>query len=315
MIKGNSDRKAAQKQATQQYSNDWDQMWKQREWYFDDLYENRAWDQSRLYDEREYNRKELDEARAYSRQALGHLVEDSEAAGFNPLTVLRGGGASSYNAGAGFAPLSSPSISASPTPMFSPPVKRAVGGSAVGDAAGVIGDFLQSFDPFADQKKEQEYRLVESQIAALNASALSGASSGSASYASGDTERRLSGVGASLSRPFKDSALGKPSKWEVGDVKVTNPLPWGLEVNGGAADGAAFEDRWGEVGGSIAGLGVLGADVWHNGKKAVVSAWNEPKPNPYLKKAARWVDNTFGLKPSKKGAKLSRPFNGGGGGW
>ena len=305
-MKSNSDKKAAQKQANQQYSNDWDQMWKQREWYFDDLYENRAWDQSRLYDEREYNRKELDEARAYSREALGHLVADSEAAGFNPLTVLRGGGASSYNAGAGFAPLSSPSISASPTPMFSPPVKRAVGGSAVGDAAGVIGDFLQSFDPFADQKKEQEYRLVESQIAALNASALSGASSGSASYASGTTERRPSGSAA---------ALGKPSPWTAGDVTVTNPFQT-RDVDPNWSDAATWEQRYGEPGSWVGGAVVGAADTWDYAKKRVVSAWNAPvERNSAMRTAARWVDKTLGTSKSKKSGRVSKPFTGGGGGW
>ncbi len=316
LIKGNSDKKAAQHAATQQYSNDWEQMWKQREWFEGDRHNDRLYDEARERDARAYNRAELDEARAYSRQALSQLVEDSENAGFNPLTVLRGGGGSSYNAGAGFAPLSASPVTASSTPMFTPPVKRAVaGGSGIGDAVSSVGDFLQTFDPFADDKREQEYRLVESQIASLNAGALSGIARGAGSYASGDTDPRPSAVGASLGKPFADSALGKPSKWEVGDVKVTNPLPFGLEVNPGAADGSSFEDRWGELGGSIAGLGVFGADVYHNAKKAAVSKWNERKPNSALMRAARWADNALGTGKSKKSGKLSKPFTGGGGGW
>lgn len=219
---------------------------------------------------------------------------------------MRSGGASSYNSAAGLAPLSATRLTSSPAQMMNAPVRQAVGGSAVGSAAGAVGDFLTNFDPFADQKKEQEYRLIESQISALNAGSLSGARRGSASFASGDFERRPSGKGG---------ALGKPSKWQPGDVNVTNPLPWGLEVNPGAADGSAFEDRWGEVGGSVAGIGVFGADVWHNGKQLFDSYWNNPKRNNKLIGAARWVDKTFGLKPSKKGGKLSKPFTGGGGGW
>lgn len=130
-------------------------MWKQREWYFEDRYadreydrqmeeEARAYNRAQLDEARAYNRQEIDEARAYSRQALSQLVEDSQNAGFNPLTVLRGGGASSYNAGAGFTPLSSMALTASPpspssTPMFPPPVKRAVGGGSSGLGSAVSG--------------------------------------------------------------------------------------------------------------------------------------------------------------------------------
>lgn len=144
---------------------------------------------------RAYDRAELDETREYSRQVLGQLVEDAGKAGFNPLTALRAGSGGSYNAAAGLAPLSSGAVT-----QRQAPVRQAVGGSAVGSAAGAVGDFLTNFDPFADQKKEQEYRLIESQISALNAGSLSGVPKGYGSYATGGLERRLSGQGAALSK-------------------------------------------------------------------------------------------------------------------
>ncbi|WP_205283832.1 hypothetical protein, partial [Escherichia coli] len=61
-----------------------------------------------------------------------------------------------------------------------------------------FGDFMSNFDPFADQKREQEYRLVESQIAALNASAMSNVPRGAGSFATGGLERRVSGQGGAL---------------------------------------------------------------------------------------------------------------------
>ncbi|MBB4952248.1 hypothetical protein H4S14_000290 [Agrobacterium vitis] len=173
---------------------------KQREWYLQDRVEERQYNEAREDEARAYDRAQLDETRQYSRQVISNLVEDAEAAGFNPLTVMRSGGASSYNASAGLAPLSATRLTSSPSQLSTVPSRQAVGGSSVGSAAGAVGDFLSNFDPFADTKKEQEYRLVESQIAALNASALSGASRGSASYASSDFERRLSGQGAALSK-------------------------------------------------------------------------------------------------------------------
>lgn len=179
---------AAKKQANQQYANDMAAAQQQREWQLEDRDEERA-----------YNRAELDETREYSRQVLSNLVEDAEKAGFNPLTALRAGSGASYNAAAGLAPLSATPITRQA------PVKQAVGGSPLGDAVSGIGDFIANFDPFADQKREQEYRLVESQIAALNASALSGAPRGSASFATGGFERRLSGQSGALSKAGKNA--------------------------------------------------------------------------------------------------------------
>lgn len=229
--------------------------------------------------QRQWDLEDRDEARAYSRDVYKHLVQDAEAAGFNPLTALRNGGGANYNAAAGMAPLSRKA-----------PVRQAVGGSPVGDALTDFGNnFMQNFDPFADQKREQEYRLIESQIASLNAGTLSSnVRTASASYGSSDYERRPSG---------KAATLGKPAKWQEGDVNVTNPLPFQLEVNPKAADGAAFEDRYGEIGGSFAGFGVLAADVWHNVK-------------PFVQK--EWTRLTGPVRPP---APVSYPKTGGGGGW
>ena len=241
--------------------------------------------------QRQWDIEDRDEAREYSRDVYKNLVIDAEEAGFNPLTALRNGGGANYNAAAGFAPLSRKA-----------PVQQAVGGSPIGDAFNAVGDFITNFDPFKDQKREQEYRLVESQISALNASALSGASRGAASYATGGLERRVSGQGG---------VLGKPAKWEAGDVSVTNPFKT-LEVNPNASDASVWEDRYGEPGSWVGGVVVGGRDVWHNAKR-----WSEKtvKPGGGVRNAARWIDKTFGLERSNKSGRLSRPSTGGGGGW
>lgn len=241
--------------------------------------------------QRQWDLEDRDEAREYSRDVYKNLVMDAEEAGFNPLTALRNGGGANYNAAAGFAPLSRKA-----------PVMQAVGGSPIGDAFNGLGDFITNFDPFKDQKREQEYRLIESQIAALNASALSGAPRGSASFATGGLERRVSGQGG---------VLGKPAKWEAGDVSVTNPFQK-LEVNPNASDAAVWEQRYGEPGSWVGGVVVGGRDVWHNANRW---ADNAVKPGGSVRNAARWIDKTFGLERSNKSGRLSRPFNGGGGGW
>lgn len=233
----------------------------QREWYLEDRDEARA-----------YDRAELDETRQYSREVLGHLVEDAEKAGFNPLTALRAGSGGSYNAAAGLAPLSSGGVV-----QRQAPVRQAVGGSAVGSAMGAVGDFLTNFDPFADQKKEQEYRLVESQISALNASALSGVPRGRGSFATGGLERRLSGQSGALSKAGKN-APGEGTLVGGDDPTVSslglNNGTWGLFHAPWAPDAEAIETIYGdnEIFSTIGGAAKAVADgaysVWRNGWSA-----------------------------------------------
>lgn len=118
------------------------------------------------------------------------LVRDAEAAGFNPLTALRNGGA------AGFTTTSTPAL------------------SGIADALGTAGNFLANFDPMADDRREQEYELVQAQIANLNASTAATNRSQSFSvptYTAGQREQRPSGQAAQL------SARG-PGQGENGEV-------------------------------------------------------------------------------------------------
>ncbi|MBS0259540.1 MAG: hypothetical protein JSR13_17655 [Proteobacteria bacterium] len=291
--------KAAKKQADQQYSNEMAAAQQQREWQLEDRDEERA-----------YNRAQLDETREYSRQVLSHLVEDAEKAGFNPLTALRAGSGASYNAAAGLAPLSATPITRQA------PVKQAVGGSPLGDAVSGIGDFISNFDPFADQKREQEYRLVESQIAALNASALSGAPRGSASFATGGLERRLSGQGGALSRSSAPVSRN-PGDWfhkphESGDAPTLSTLgmrtgdgKYGWFENPWTPDGQTFENNYGEVGGAVYGVGKFLLDgaysAYRNRKSAVddiSSAFRAAKVKPSAKARREYFKNIRESVPS-----------------
>ncbi|PZP54719.1 MAG: hypothetical protein DI604_37040, partial [Delftia acidovorans] len=228
-------------------------------------------------------------ARAYSRTVLGNLVEDATNAGFNPLTLVRSGAASNYNAGAGFAPLSSTALTASPSPARQAPVRQAVGGSVAADAVNGIGDFISNFDPFADQKREQEYRLVESQIAALNASALSGVARGAGSFAQGDFERRPSGSGASLasrSSSFTKSGGNKPGEGTLvgGDDPTVSSMGWNNGKYGWfhapwMSDGATFENVYGdnEIGSTGFWVAKSLADLNETAMRNANSAWSDAK--------------------------------------
>lgn len=82
-----------------------------------------------------------------NRVDYARMVKDAEAAGFNPLTALRNGGA------AGFSVTSQPVLSSS--------------GQAIAGVANAFGDFLQNFDPFEDKMREVQYRTMQAQLDGL----------------------------------------------------------------------------------------------------------------------------------------------------
>lgn len=192
------------------------------------------------------------------------MVKDAEAAGFNPLTALRNGGA------AGFTTTTTPGLSGS-----------AVFANAIGGAA---QSFLANFDPFADRRRETEFRLAEAQIANLNA----------------DTRIRLGGFGmtpaisgGSVYRPMgrpaqaglSGSGLVPPgiqanlpgfgmtygtSQPQPAEQTASNPFPHGsgMVVAGNVPDlETGAEARYGDFVSIPFGLLNLGADVYANFRK------------------------------------------------
>ncbi|MDN2583399.1 hypothetical protein [Aquibium sp. ELW1220] len=175
------------------------------------------------------------------------LVKNAEKAGFNPLTALRNGGA------AGFTTTSTPALS----PM-----------GIAGEVLGGVGNFLQNFDPLADQKREAEYRLVEAQIANLDASTSALTRPGSFNVparTAGNVERRPSGTPGQLSAP-NPARFGGPLTPEIKTPEATNP--WhrstGALIDPNAPNASVWEDRYGELIGSVAGTF---ANVYADGKR------------------------------------------------
>lgn len=246
---------AAQAQAQQQYANDLETAKMQRAWNIEDR----------------------DEARAYSEKAAQNvytdLVANAEKAGFNPLTALRAGGGVVQNAAAGFAPLSRVA------PTRQAPYQGAMG-DAVSSAGGYIADFMQNFDPMADDKREAEFKLVNAQIRNLNASsaALESQSFKVPTRTAGTAELRHSGKAAVLS--------SLPAETQT--PQRTNPYPdWmHAEVNPWQPDMQNWEDHLGdsEIGSMAGGVLQLGQDLVWNGYrfvKWVGGKFKDNGGNPY----------------------------------
>lgn len=162
------------------------------------------------------------------------MVRDAEAAGFNPLTVLRNGGSAGYMA------TTHPALSS---------------GERIGGALGHIGNFLADFDPYADQKRELESRLVEATINNLNAQTASifppapgkPGSFNVPTWAAANTEQRPSRIAGRLSASLPASA-GAPQTPTIEAPTVTNPNPIssGLYVDPDQPDAEMYETRYGD---------------------------------------------------------------------
>lgn len=214
------------------------------------------------------------------------MVRDAEAAGFNPLTVLRNGGA------AGYMQTAHPALSS---------------GEVIGGALSQVGNFLADFDPYADQKKEQEARLVEAQIANLNASTGTmfpprpgkPGSFNVPSWGAANVEQRPSGRAGTLSRDKGvelPASAGLPQTPTVEAPTVTNPWPTGsgLPVNPGVPDASAWEERYGEPGDWIGGVGTFLMDMGHWAYQG--QEWLKRKTDEGRKKAYRAPKDPYDRK-------------------
>lgn len=201
-----------------------------------------------------------------NRVDLKQLVADAEAAGFNPLTVLRNGGAAGY-------------MQTSAPPVLS-------SRQALGEALGLAGSFLADYDPMTDQLKQAEYDLRLAQIEQLNRQSASyfppapGKPGSMFDPIAGSGSGRKVGGGAL-------SGLPLPPTEEV--PTVTNPWPTssGRAVNPDRPDAEAFEQRYGdsELLSTIYGVWQFGSDwlynQWYQSGKEIEFHRQRRKGAPY----------------------------------
>lgn len=182
--------------------------------------------------------REHNEAREDSR--LQRLVKDAQAAGYNPLTALRGG------APAGTAMTHMPALS---TDVFA----NAVAGAGNALATGIQAMF--DYDPLDEDRAQLELDLMRAQTRQINQETMRIAGAPTASGS-----RYQSGGG------YADGRLGETSHPEIGRTSVTNPHnpSSGWRVNPDYLDAQAFEDRYGDIVQQFAGVRNAIADFQYN---------------------------------------------------
>lgn len=162
------------------------------------------------------------------------LKNNAEAAGFNPLTALRAGGA------AGHTTTTHPALSA---------------GEIFGNAISAAGHAMQNYDPLKTERAQAEYDLLRAQLGNVQAQtkAIGSRRSQSFSVPSMRGAQAVAGTGVS----------GKPIAPSEGERTVTNPWQESL-VDPTVSDGAVFEERYGDFVGGVLGLVPAARDAWLN---------------------------------------------------
>ena len=186
-----------------------------------------------------YWRESVDYQTQNQGRQLKELVKGAQEAGFNPLTVLRGGG------GAGYQQTHAPILSA-------PFTAGGSSGFAAGLASGIQAAF--DYDPLDEEKSRIELEIMEAQLRRI-------------SNSSPEEYTRLGAVPVATGSRNKSSEVAKQGQIQQGDVEVTNvwPKSFGLEAHPYFVNAEAWEDRYGEIiGGAADGILNTSADVTWN---------------------------------------------------
>lgn len=170
-------------------------------------------------------------------EGLKHLVKGAEAAGFNPLTVLRGGGGPGYMQ--------------THTPVLS---MQAYEGANMGDAlAAGLRTGVQAaydYDPIQEERAKIELDIAKAQLKRINEGNLS-------------QYTRLGGAPSATGSRYRETLSLQPVPTQ-GAVEVTNPLPLG-GVNPYTVDSEFWEKRYGDIAQEVGGLFInLPADTYWN---------------------------------------------------
>lgn len=194
------------------------------------------------------------------------LRDDSSAAGFNPLTALLAGGGQGYQR------------------QFSPDLSS---GAFIGEAIGRGLDTFFNTPPAVDPLAKNLRAMNDFKTAQLAAAAAS--PTRRFGYALTDVQPFGTVEAASANSSVGSDSGSDPAgdAIVVAGVDVTQNRDW--------SPAQKAEDRWGDLGQAIYGLGVMGADVWATAKERSNVWAKQYGVQPFDRPKSRGV--LFGKKP------------------
>nr|QJB21404.1 MAG: hypothetical protein [Microvirus sp.] len=185
------------------------------------------------------------------------MVKDAEAAGFNPLTVLRNGGA------AGYTQTHHPALSS---------------GAFIADAMAGLGNVVASIDPMRDATAKLEHEIKQATLESIQADSTyrrkATMAIGGAPVSTGARNVAVQSALARGNGPVPvTTPIGPNLPAEADRDKIVNPFPtWsGIEIPGWLKSGEAWENVFGDLGtvpASIVGIpAIIGHNAYRLGKK------------------------------------------------
>lgn len=218
------------------------------------------------------------------------MVADATAAGFNPLTALRNGGAAGYTSTSDATPFAS---------------RLAEGLSSAADT------FFQNYNPMEDKTRELGYEIMQQQLANLQAAAPTPHKTkfgGVMVREAPPRQERLIGSGVKVgATKLLTDEQAVPQTPTVEAPTLTNPWPTstGWKVNPDLPDAATYEQRYGEPGDWIGGVLTFGGDAakwiydWQQGLKRDTDERRRPgKGKPYNRPDQIYIPPALHRSPS-----------------
>lgn len=234
------------------------------------------------------------------------LIQDAEAAGFNPITVLRHGGLAGYSTqNTDFYSHTSGKQARDVMTFLAPPdvphmgyngqVQTIQPTNPIGDGINAALQYWNNFDPTKEQRRQLEMGLTRAQIENLNSETRRNMLMQVPSYTGGgrSTSGGFSG--------FVNSVFGNHPQAdmpEVGNRTATNNYPYGsgLMVNPAVPDYEMTETRLGENPFTWPfSLYILGSDIDYTMQQ---KGWNVPGvlqsgPNQLGQAARGWLEQQY----------------------
>lgn len=322
---GNREEKKAQNRAFQYQASLNNQAWHMQNEFLQ--YQNAqvgwlnnrmdAWNREILdnHSRNETTHKQTDTTETSGSIDFARMVADAEKAGFNPLTVLRNGGAAGYSTSnvkttsdiftsvkvardlfQYFAPPDVPQVN---HPGQAPQQQRVY--NPMGDALTSGLNAFLNFDRHADARAQLEMDIAKAQLANINSdTAMNSRRFAIPTWTGSGLSGTTGGFGGSIAGTMAKLGMGG-SKPQSGsgreDRENAFPANSSFRPNQNYAAASVVEDNYGEIASNIYGLGLAVHDIFNNtGRLYNKSAQKALKTNPVVTgagSAGNWLSQMY----------------------
>lgn len=213
------------------------------------------------------------------------MVRAAQKAGINPLTALRNGGA------AGFASTTTTSPALASENLL----------GRISQATGLVAEGLSNQERWERSKVRED---LENQMIAAQIQNLRSAPTGAGPRG---VTPRVGGIGGSSGGMSVTDSAGNTIPVE--EKAPSRQLLRQIETDPAQDDTAAFEERYGDVAGSVIGIGILARDIWHATREWRTEMYDAAQDALNETKTQMWPESDTNRRaPMQPGQSKPNPF-------